>query len=122
MKKLGFPILALGIFLGAVHPVFAQDGAFPVVMDMQERKTTVDKITQMRLDRLLPRIMRDTGFDMWILISNEDNYDPVFLTMVPYDAWCPITQILVFYDPGAGKAIERLNISRSRVLFFIMHK
>jgi Xaa-Pro aminopeptidase len=108
IKKLGFGLLALGLFLNAV---LAQDGGFPVVMDMRERKATVDKITQKRLDRLLPRIMRETGFDMWVLISNEDNYDPVFLTMVPFDAWCPITQILVFYDPGEGKAIERLNIS-----------
>ncbi len=82
---------------------------------MRNRKATVDKVTQMRLDQLLPRIMREAGFDMWIMISNEDNYDPVFLTMVPYDAWCPITQILVFSDPGEGKAIERLNISRTNM-------
>jgi Xaa-Pro aminopeptidase len=88
---------------------------FPVVLNMRARKATVDKITHMRLERLLPRIMRETGIDMWLFISNEDNYDPVFLTMVPFDAWCPITQILVFYDPGEGKAIERLNISRTNM-------
>lgn len=111
LKKFCFCFLAFLIFLNAALPVFALDGDFPVVIDMRERKATVDKITRMRLDRLLPRIMRETGFDMWVLISNEDNYDPVFLTMVPFDAWCPITQILVFYDPGEGKAVERLNIS-----------
>lgn len=111
LKKLCFCLLTFLILLNAALPVFAQDGDFPVVMNMRERKAAVDKITRMRLDRLLPRIMRETGFDMWILISNEDNYDPVFLTMVPFDAWCPITQILVFYDPGEGKAVERLNIS-----------
>lgn len=111
LKKFCFCLLTFLILLNAALPVFAQDGDFPVVMNMRERKAAVDKITRMRLDRLLPRIMRETGFDMWILISNEDNYDPVFLTMVPFDAWCPITQILVFYDPGEGKAVERLNIS-----------
>lgn len=113
IKKCGFGLLALWIFLEIAFPLLAHDGDFPVVMDMRERKKTVDKITQMRLDRLLPRIMRETGFDMWVLISNEDNYDPVFMTMVPYDAWCPITQILVFYDPGEGKEVERVNISRT---------
>jgi hypothetical protein len=50
---------------------------------------------------------------MWLIISNEDNYDPVFETMIPYDSWCPITQILVFYDRGEGEEIERLNVSRT---------
>ena len=39
--------------------------------------------------------MRRAGIDMWIIVCNEDNLDPVFSTMIPYDVWCPITQILV---------------------------
>lgn len=93
--------------------VWAED--FPTVMKIRERAATVNKITMMRLDQLLPSILRETGFDMWIITCNEDNYDPVFNTMVPYDAWCPITQILVFFDPGPGKDIERLNISRTNM-------
>lgn len=115
LKKSGLGFVAFLLFLTAALPTFAQVDDFPVVMSMRDRKAAVDKITMMRLDRLLPRVMRETGFDMWIMISNEDNYDPVFLTMVPYDAWCPITQILVFYDPGNGKPIERLNISRTNM-------
>ena len=57
--------------------------------------------------------MRETGFDMWIITCNEDNLDPVFLTMVPYENWCPITQILVFFDLGPEKGVERLNVSRT---------
>jgi len=114
-KKFGLGFLAFLLFITAALPASGQADDFPVVMSMRDRKATVDKITQMRLDQLLPRIMREIGFDMWIMISNEDNYDPVFLTMVPYDAWCPITQILVFSDLGEGKAIERLNISRTNM-------
>jgi Xaa-Pro aminopeptidase len=115
IKKMGVCFLVFLLFLATMIPALAQKDKSYVLMSMQERKSTVDKITQMRLDNLLPRIMREAGLDMWILISNEDNYDPVFLTMVPYDAWCPITQILVFFDPGKGKAIERLNISRTNM-------
>ena len=88
---------------------------FPPVLKMRERKAAVDRVTRLRLESLLPRVMRETGFDMWLFISNEDAYDPVFLTMIPEDAWCPITQILVFYDPGPGKAVERLNVSRTNM-------
>jgi len=103
------------LILFLLFPIYVQSKDFPVVMSMKDRAATVDKITKMRLDQLLPQIMRETGFDMWIIICNEDNYDPVFKTMVPYDAWCPITQILVFYDPGPGKKVERLNISRTNM-------
>ena len=99
----------------SAHPFVAHSKEIPVVMNMKERAATVDKITKMRLDQLLPRFMRETEFNMWIIVCNEDNYDPVFLTMVPYDAWCPITQILVFYDSGTGKEVERLNISRTKM-------
>lgn len=102
------------VLLGALFPAPAVSGGnFPVVMSMRERAAAQNAVTLLRLDTLLPRVMRETGLDMWIIPCNEDNYDPVFLTMIPFDAWCPITQILVFYDPGPGKAVQRLNVSRT---------
>jgi len=100
-----------------VHGAAAVAGAaeFPPILSMRERKAEVDKVTKLRLETLLPRVMRECGFDMWLLISNEDDYDPVFQTMVPEDAWCPITQILVYFDPGPGTPIERLNVSRTNM-------
>jgi len=96
-------------------PSFLISKDVPAVMKIKDRAATVDRITKMRLEQLLPLVMRKTGFDMWIIICNEDNYDPVFKTMIPYDAWCPITQILVFFDPGEGGKVERLNISRTNM-------
>ncbi len=99
----------------AATSVRAADQMFPSVLSIRDRVATVNRIVEARLDRLLPIAMRETGFDMWIITSNEDNYDPVFQTMIPYNTWAPITQIVVFYDPGAGKAIERLNVSRTNM-------
>jgi Xaa-Pro aminopeptidase len=101
------------VLLAAAAAASAAD--FPPILKMRERKAAVDRVTKLRLETLLPRVMRESGFDMWLLICNEDAYDPVFLTMVPEDAWCPITQILVFFDPGPGKPIERLNVSRTNM-------
>ncbi len=109
-----FILLLLFIFL--IVPLSAIDDGLPAVMTMRERTDAVNQITLMRLEKLLPRFMRETGFDMWIIICNEDNLDPVFKTMVPYNAWCPITQIIVFYDSGGGKEVERLNVSRTNML------
>lgn len=89
---------------------------FPAVLNMRDRADFVFKITQKRLDQLLPGLMRQTGFDMWIITCNEDNFDPLFKTMIPLENWCPITQIIVFFDQGPEKGVERLNISRTNFM------
>ena len=88
---------------------------FPAVLSIRDRAELVLQITQKRLDHLLGRFMRQTGFDMWIITCNEDNLDPVFQTMIPYKNWCPITQIIVFFDLGPEKGVEKLNISRTNL-------
>jgi len=91
--------------------ITAQD--FPSVLSIRDRANVMLQITRKRLDTLVSRFMRETGFDMWIITCNEDDLDPIFKTMIPYENWCPITQILVFNDQGPGKGIERLNVSRT---------
>lgn len=94
-------------------PAPAQHGGTPTVLPVRERAALTYRITAKRLDTLVPRMMRETGLDMWIVCCNEDNLDPVFETMIPYENWNPITQILVFFDQGPAKSVERLNVSRT---------
>jgi len=112
-KKFVFIILTLSTLLSIflIARSYGQD--FPAVLSIRDRANLVFKVTQRRLDQLLPRLMQETGFEMWIITCNEDNLDPVFETMMPYENWCPITQILVFFDQGPEKGVERLNISRT---------
>jgi Xaa-Pro aminopeptidase len=56
--------------------------------------------------------MRETGFDMWLVLCQEDDLDPVFRTLIPMDTWCPILQMLILYDRGA-QGVERINLSRT---------
>jgi len=116
MKKLTkFSLVSVLLVLFFSHPVLSMGKNFPDVLSVRERASVINKITKMRLDEFLPRVMTETGFDMWIIICNEDNLDPVFKTMIPYDTWCPITQILVLYQPEPGSEVERLNISRTKM-------
>lgn len=85
----------------------------PAMLSFRDQSAVVDRITRTRLDTLLPRMMRETGFDMWILACNEDNLDPVLETMLPFEGWFPITQLLVLFDRGPEKGVERLNVSRT---------
>ncbi|UCG86570.1 MAG: M24 family metallopeptidase [Gemmatimonadota bacterium] len=88
-------------------------GTEPSILPIRARAALLYEITQKRLDTLLPRLMRETGIDMWIITGNEDNHDPIFWTMMPYKNWSPITQILVLYDRGPQLGVERLNVSRT---------
>ncbi len=99
----------------AVVPALGQNstGTDPRIMPIRERAEYVLDITEKRFDTLLPRMMRETGLDMWIIAGNEDDHDPLFWTMAPYKNWSPITQILVFYDRGPELGVERLNVSRT---------
>jgi len=101
-------ILAVPVATAATVPTTVM----PRILTVREQVETVNGITARRLERILPEVMEKTGFEMWIIVSNEDNLDPVFRTMVPLDTWCPIVQILVL-TRRPGQPIERLNLSRT---------
>lgn len=114
IKKAALAFIIAGLLIAVLPtPAPAQHPGTPSVLPVRERAALVYRITAKRLDTLVPRMMRETGFDMWIVSCNEDNLDPVFETMVPYENWNPITQLLVFFDQGPAKGVERLNVSRT---------
>ena len=67
----------------------------PCVLPLRDRARVVNDILARRFETLLPALMRETGFDMWLIVCNEDHYDPVFRSMVPWECWAPILQIVV---------------------------
>lgn len=91
-----------------MHPI-------PKILSIRERSQLINTILRTRLDSILPAAMRETGFDMWLVICQEDNYDPIFQTMVPFDTWAPILQMLIFYLPPGHHEVERINLSMSNL-------
>ena len=87
----------------------------PDILGVRERAQTVNTILKKRLDTLLPAVMREVGIDTWLIICHEDNHDPVFGTMIPWESWTPILQIVVLHDRGPEEGVERLNISRTNM-------
>ena len=84
---------------------------FPRVLPMRQRAEVIQRILKKRLETILPMAMRETGFDMWLILCQEDNLDPVFRTLIPVDTWCPILQMVVFYDQGQEGVVEGINVS-----------
>jgi len=117
-KRLNRVIVEVIFFIIFIKFAWPNENNFPHTLSIRQQAEVINRITKLRLETLLPRIMREAGFDMWVIACNEDHLDAVFKTMIPFDTWCPITQILVFYDPGEGKPIQRLNISRTNMRGF----
>ncbi len=64
-----------------------------------------------RLQRVLPRLMREHGVDMWIIPTREYNEDPVFWSIVsPTTMAARRRTIYAFCDRGEEKGVERIAI------------
>ena len=100
------------ILICFLMPAGAQN-RLPVILAERDRAQIVDEILEDRLDNLLPELMRRVGIQMWIIISREYNEDPVMKTMLP-STWLSARRrtIMVFYDPGNDKPLEKIAIAR----------
>jgi hypothetical protein len=81
------------------------------VMPVREQTRVIRQVLEKRLETILPTAMREAGFDMWVILCQEDDLDPVFASMMPMDTWCPILQMLVLHDRGAEGGVERISIA-----------
>lgn len=85
----------------------------PPILSPRERAKVVDAILADRLDRVIPQIMQVHQADMWVLVAREYLEDPVVATMLDARSLRARRRtILVFYNPGEGRPIERLTVSR----------
>ena len=85
----------------------------PAILPLRDRSRLQDKWLAERLDRVVPKLMREQKVDMWILIAREYLEDPVVATMLDAESMHARRRtILIFYDPGAGRPVERLTVSR----------
>ncbi|MGZ4887405.1 MAG: M24 family metallopeptidase, partial [Candidatus Aminicenantales bacterium] len=66
-----------------------------------------------RLEKVLPEIMRREKIDLWLVICQEYNEDPVYLSLVPWNSLSARRlSMLVFFDRGGGRGVERFSVSR----------
>jgi hypothetical protein len=87
-----------------------RDRGTPRILPAREQSNLITELVRERLATVLPVAMKEAGLDMWIILCQEDDLDPVYTTMIPMDCWCPILQMLVFVDEGSG-TVSGYNIS-----------
>ncbi len=83
----------------------------PQILPVRRQTEVTTEILRKRLDAVLPLALRDGGIDMWLIICQEDDLDPVYRTMIPMDTWPKILQMLILFDRGPENGVERINLS-----------
>lgn len=81
----------------------------PAILPLRAQSALITEMVRGRLDTILPAAMEAADLDMWIVLCQEDNPDPLFLTMIPFDNWHPILSCLVFARDG--DTVRRYNLS-----------
>jgi hypothetical protein len=101
-------LLVLLLAAAAPAPGQAQERPFGT---LREQADTRQAWLELRLERVLPRLMREQGVEMWIIPVREYNEDPVFYSLVsPTTMAARRRTIYVFHDRGADRGVERIAI------------
>jgi hypothetical protein len=67
-----------------------------------------------RLDSVLPQLMRQHGINMWVVAMREYNEDPVFRALVSPTTFAARRRtIYMFFDRGPEHGLERLALGGS---------
>jgi hypothetical protein len=94
----------------AIPTLAAAQGAHPLGT-LREQADIRQEWLAIRLERVLPRLMREHGVDMWIMPMREYNEDPVFWSLVsPTTMAARRRTIYVFCDRGAEAGVDRIAI------------
>jgi Xaa-Pro aminopeptidase len=78
---------------------------------LREQAEIQQQWLKLRLERVLPKLMRKHGVQMWLVICREYNEDPVFFSLVSPTMFAARRRtIYVFFDRGDEKGVERLAL------------
>lgn len=113
MPKAAVAALLLLLAPALAAAQLAAQPAYPPVLPLRERAAVQDAWLAERLNTLVPALMRANGVDMWVMIAREYLEDPVVATMLNATSFRARRRtILIFFDPGGGRPVERLTVSR----------
>lgn len=81
------------------------------VPPLREQAEIQQEWLKLRLERVLPTLMRRHGVAMWLVICREYNEDPVYRSLTSPTVFAARRRtMLVFFDRGPEQGIERLAL------------
>jgi len=115
LPSIFFSAFVLLSVAGAQPPTSGLNVALPNILPLREQADLRDRWLEERLDQVVPALMRRSGVDLWLIVAQEYDEDPVMKTMLPA-TWLSARRrtVLVFSDTGSG-GVDRFAVSRYEV-------
>src|SRR5687768_13943739 len=108
---LGLALTAIALHAGPPVHLAAQQRPFGTLRQQADRE---QGWLQMRMDSILPRLMRQYGIDMWVIPMREYAEDPLFKALVSPTTFAARRRtVYVFWDRGPEAGIERIALGGS---------
>lgn len=82
------------------------------VLPARERVAPENRIVVERLQQLLPRLMAETGIDMWLVLNREYAEDPVYFSLVPQPSFAARRTTMLVFNRKPDGSVERLAVNR----------
>ncbi|MEG1858232.1 MAG: M24 family metallopeptidase [Pseudoflavonifractor sp.] len=79
---------------------------------IREQYALQDEILADRIQHLMPKLLRESGVDLWLVICREYNEDPVFKTLVPCLVKNASRTSCFLFSLSADGRYEALSLSR----------
>jgi Xaa-Pro aminopeptidase len=100
--------LLLSLIVSTTTLIAQSPGPLP---PLREQAAIQQEWLKLRLERVLPELMRRHGVQMWLVICREYNEDPVFFSLVSATQFAARRRtIYVFFDRGEKDGVERLAL------------
>jgi Xaa-Pro aminopeptidase len=107
--KLAFRAQWIGLVLAA--SVVAQPRPLKSIPSLREQAEMQQQWLKIRLERVLPRLMRQQRIEMWLVICREYNEDPVYRMLTAPTVFAARRRtMLVFHDRGGQMGADRLAL------------
>lgn len=107
-----FGLILTALCAGAMR-LHAQ-AELPALGSLREQARLQQEWLKLRLENVLPPLLRRHGVEMWLVICREYNEDPVFFSLVSPTTFAARRRtIYVFHDRGEKLGVERLALGGS---------
>ena len=102
---------SFSFFVFLFLPLHAPAATVETLPPMREQNAIRQAWVTERLEKVVPAALRRHGVAMWLVVSREYHEDPVFFSLVsPTTMAARRRTILVFFDRGPEKGVERLAL------------
>ncbi len=91
------------------------------ILPLQQQAEVRNVWLKQRLNEVIPLIMSREGVDMWLVIAQEYNEDPVIMTLLPAPQMSARRRTILVFARNADNSVDRLTLSRYGLDGFYEH-